>query len=84
MANKITVVCYGKTYEYDSREDAMKEYMQSMACSDGAEKERYAIIVEQLYSGEDICFDGDEVNGIANYMDYKEKGVINYQLNQWR
>lgn len=76
VKRKVKVVCYGSVQEFDTREDALKEYMENISYSDGAEKERYATIVEQLYSGEDICWDGDEQNGIANYRDYKEKGAI--------
>lgn len=76
MAKKIKVACYGETQEFNTKEEALKFYMECMAWSDGSEKQRYATIVEQLYFGETVCYDGDEVNGIANYRDYKEKGAI--------
>ena len=69
----VQVICYGKTYTYNSREEAIKDYMENIAFSEGAERDRYTNILLELHSGKKVCTDGDEVNGIANYMDYKEK-----------
>lgn len=56
---KITIVCYGQTEEWNSREKAMQYYLEGMFSSEGSEHERYARIYEQLATGLNFCTDED-------------------------
>lgn len=53
----ITVVCYGKAEHWSSREKAKTFYLECMACSEGAERDRYVNIFLQLEAGNNYCVD---------------------------
>lgn len=54
---KIKITCYGKTEIWADREKAKLFYLDCMANSEGAERDRYVNIYLQLMSGETECFD---------------------------
>lgn len=56
MEEMVIVECYGTKKEY-KRIDAIKEFKQAMACSEGSERERYVTIFLQLLDGETECSD---------------------------
>ena len=58
--DSVTVVCYGQTEVWDSRSEAAAFYLEGMAATEGAEKERYATIYVKLIQGLDYCTDGDD------------------------
>lgn len=53
----VTVICYGKTQIWDSREEAKAFYLDAIANSDGSEKERYTNIFLALESKMEVCCD---------------------------
>lgn len=53
----VTVICYGKTQVWDSREEAKAFYLDAIANSDGSEKERYTNIFLDLESKMEVCCD---------------------------
>lgn len=55
--DSVTVVCYGETEVWDSRDEAANFYLQAMAGSEGSEHERYSNIYTQLITGETVCSD---------------------------
>ena len=59
--NVIITHTYGDTKEWTSRADAEKFFLDCMACSEGAERDRYVSIFLQLRSGAMECWDEDEV-----------------------
>lgn len=56
----VTVVCYGKTEVWDSRQQAAAFYLDGMANSDGSERERYAKIYSEIMLGMAVCTDIDD------------------------
>lgn len=54
---RVTVICYGKTQVWDSREEAKAFYLDAIANSDGSEKERYTNIFLDLESKMEVCCD---------------------------
>ena len=54
---KIKVTCYGKTQEWDSREEAQEFYLLGILNTDGSEKNRYIEIYSQLCAGCMECSD---------------------------
>lgn len=57
--DSVTVVCYGKKEVWDSREKAIKFYLEGMTFCEGAERDRYTNIYLALISGKSICTDED-------------------------
>lgn len=57
--DKVKITCYGKTEEME-REDALSKYLDCMAHSEGAERDRYVNIYLQLIAGEKECNDEQE------------------------
>jgi hypothetical protein len=55
----IKTICYGKEDVWDSRDEAMRFFLQAMAGSEGSEQNRYGTIVAKLEMGLDICSDED-------------------------
>lgn len=55
--NTVKTICYGKERIWDSRVDAVMFFLECMAGSEGAEKERYVDILVKLVSGEKVCSD---------------------------
>ena len=53
----VTIICYGKTQIWDSREEAKAFYLDAIANSDGSEKERYTNIFLALESKMEVCCD---------------------------
>ena len=53
----VTVICYGKTQIWDSREEAKAFYLDAIANSEGSEKERYTNIFLDLESKMEVCCD---------------------------
>ena len=57
MKNDMVIVtCYGNTKQM-RRPKALEYYAEAMSCSEGSERERYAIIVSKLLNGETNCTD---------------------------
>ena len=56
----IRTVCYGKTDEWYSREEAEQFFQRSMAMSEGSEQARYTKIYTELKMGKEFCTDGEE------------------------
>ena len=53
----VKITCYGQTKVWDDRQEAIKEFLEGMACCDGSEKERYTNIYLQLIEGCTECED---------------------------
>lgn len=53
----ITTVCYGRTREWTSVEEALQFFLVCILSSDGSEKKRYERIVVGLKSGKTMCTD---------------------------
>ena len=58
--NAVRTVCYGKTDEWYSREEAEKFFLRAMAMSEGSEQARYTKIYSELKMGKEFCTDGEE------------------------
>ena len=56
----VMTVCYGKTDEWYSREEAEQFFQRSMAMSEGSEQVRYTKIYTELKMGKEFCTDGEE------------------------
>lgn len=50
MKDIVNITCYNKT-EQMARTDAIAKYTEAMAWSDGSEMQRYATILNGLFSG---------------------------------
>lgn len=57
----VRTVCYGKTEEWDSREEAEQFFLRAMAGSEGSEQSRYVKIYTELKMGLELCTDGEEL-----------------------
>ena len=55
--NTVKTICYKKERIWDSRDDAVIFFMECMAGSEGAERERYLNIFVKLKSGTKVCSD---------------------------
>lgn len=55
--NTVKTICYKKERIWDSRDDAVIFFMECMAGSEGAERERYLNILVKLKSGTKVCSD---------------------------
>ena len=53
----VTTVCYGKTETWDSREDAIKFFLEGMNSCEGSERDRYTNIYLKLIAGDAVCSD---------------------------
>ena len=58
--DSVKVTCYGETKIWDSREDAIKHFLEGMTCCEGCERERYTNIYLQLINGFTECVDFDD------------------------
>ena len=56
LTDMVSVTCYGRKQTY-TRKDALQEFAEGMACSEGSEHERYETIFFQLLNGEKNCTD---------------------------
>lgn len=57
MLETVKTICYGREVIWDSREKAIMFFLECMASSEGAERERYLNILVKLKSGEKVCVD---------------------------
>lgn len=57
----VRTVCYGKTEEWHSREEAEQFFLRAMAGSEGSEQSRYVKIYTELKMGLELCTDGEEL-----------------------
>ena len=55
--DSVKVICYGEEKVWPLRTDAIKFYLEAMAFSEGAERERYTRIYVQLIEGCEVCKD---------------------------
>ena len=53
----VKITCYGETKVWDDRQEAIKEFLEGMACCEGSERERYTNIYLQLIEGCEECED---------------------------
>lgn len=58
MLETVKTICYGREVIWDSRKKAIMFFLECMASSEGAERERYLNILVKLKSGEKVCVDG--------------------------
>lgn len=57
---KIICKCYGTEQEFSSRSKAKKFYLECIAWSEGAERDRYVNILLDLEDGKNYCTDEEE------------------------
>ena len=50
-------MCYDKEEIWGDRKEAVDFYLECMRFSDGTERERYSVILEQLMTGAIYCTD---------------------------
>ena len=55
----VKITCYGQTKVWDDRQEAIKEFLEGMACCEGSERDRYTNIYMQLIAGCTECEDTD-------------------------
>ena len=55
----VKITCYGETKIWDDRQEAIKEFLEGMACCEGSERDRYTNIYMQLIAGCTECEDTD-------------------------
>ena len=53
----MTIMCYDNEEIWGDRKEAIDFYLECMSFSDGAERERYSAILEQLMTGNTYCTD---------------------------
>lgn len=58
MDDSVTIICYGDTDVWPSRQEAIDFYTHGVFVCDGAERERYMNVLLDLYAGLKICTDG--------------------------
>lgn len=56
-SNNVTTICYGKKQIWNNRNEAEDFYLDCMANSEGAERDRYVNIYIALKKGNEICTD---------------------------
>lgn len=55
----VKITCYGQTKVWDDRQEAIREFLEGMACCEGSERDRYTNIYMQLIAGCTECEDTD-------------------------
>ena len=55
--DSVRTICYGKEKLWDSREEAMEEFLMAMAVCEGSEGSRYVKIYSELAAGKAVCTD---------------------------
>ena len=55
--NKVTTITYGKAEEWDTRQDAIKFFIDAINGCEGAERDRYVNVYMKLINGYDVCSD---------------------------
>ena len=57
----VKVLCYGQVTKYKDRMDAIKEFRECVANSEGSEKERYAnILLDLLCTSKNFVYDFED------------------------
>lgn len=56
----VRTICYGKTDEWYSREEAEQFFLRAIAGSEGSEQSRYTKIYMELKMGKELCTDEEE------------------------
>ena len=59
ILDSVTVICYGGTDIWDSRDDAKAFYLEAMAACDGCERARYTSVYLDLMAGLEVCTDDE-------------------------
>lgn len=59
VIEKVMTICYDTKRVWDSREEAMKHFLECMNYSEGSERDRYVNIYTKLAEGMMICSDED-------------------------
>ena len=58
--DSVTTVCYGKKEKWEDRQEASAYFLEAMANSRGAERERYSIILAKIQMGYSLCTDEED------------------------
>ena len=58
MKRKIITITYGREREWDSRKEAMDFFWEGVLSCDGAERDRYLNVYNELKNGGFVCTDG--------------------------
>ena len=56
VSERVKITCYGQEKEWN-RQEAITFYYEGYLNCEGSERERYAIILDQLCNGETVCTD---------------------------
>lgn len=57
----VKVLCYGKVKEYETREKAIKHFLECQTMSEGAERERYTnILCDLQFTTRDFVYDYED------------------------
>lgn len=71
----VTVCCYAFIERWNNRDNAIRFYAEAIVATEGAERDRYVAVMEDLVSGKDICTDG-----CSNYeLCQKEKRFLRFR-----
>ena len=70
----ILVVCYDRIEKWHRRENAIRFYAQGVEECDGAEAERYAHVLADLYHGCEVATDGASLT----YGECKARGLYRF------
>lgn len=60
LLDSVTTICYGKRKVWDSREEAIREFIAAMASVEGSQRDRYTNVYINLMSGLSVCGDGTD------------------------
>ena len=60
MTKEVTVITYGKSRVFPTRQDAIREVREWCMCSEGSEQSRYCNVLCDLLDGKSVCTDGEE------------------------
>lgn len=75
----VTVICYGKEKQFNSRQEAYDYYKQGVLETDGSEQSRYATICTMLLSSNDkIVGDDEYYDTMAVFKEMTCKIVADY------
>ena len=75
----VTVICYGKEKQFNSRQEAYDYYKQGVLETDGSEQNRYATICTMLLSSNDkIVGDDEYYDTMAAFKEMTCKIVADY------
>ena len=57
MTKPVTTICYKEKREWETREEALRFFLEGVRESDGSEKARYAAICCQILDGMELATD---------------------------